>query len=89
MHINRFHWAISHYIGSQLRQCVLDPDGAALYPYEHPRRLPPAKARRLYPRKDGGEASANGRQGVGGAPVGPAIGAGNEMGHAVEVSAAS
>ena len=27
MHVNRYHWAISHYIGSQLRQCVLDPDG--------------------------------------------------------------
>jgi len=49
MHINRFHWAISHYIGSQLRQCVLDPDGAVLYPYDHPCRLPPTMARRLYP----------------------------------------
>ena len=29
MPMNRFHWGISHYIGSQLRQCVLDPDGEA------------------------------------------------------------
>ena len=40
MHVNRFHWAISHYIGSQLRQCVLDPDGGTIYGFDHPRRLP-------------------------------------------------
>lgn len=48
MHINRFHWGISHYIGSQLRQCVLDPDGATLYPYSYPKKLPKG-GRRLPP----------------------------------------
>ena len=47
MHINRFHWGISHYIGSQLRQCVLDPDGETLYAPDYPRRVPP-KGRRLH-----------------------------------------
>merc|ERR1712087_437249 len=50
IHTNRFHWGISHYIGSQLRQCVLDPDGRTLYRPDFPmklvdcsdsRRLPP------------------------------------------------
>ena len=51
MHVNRFHWAISHYIGSQLRQCVLDPDGGTIYGFDHPRRLPSwFTARRLYPK---------------------------------------
>jgi len=48
MLINRFHWGISHYIGSQLRQCVLDPDGETLYAPDYPRRVPP-KGRRLHP----------------------------------------
>ena len=51
MHVNRYHWAISHYIGSQLRQCVLDPDGGTIYGHDHPRRLPTwFPARRLYPK---------------------------------------
>ena len=48
MPINRFHWAISHYIGSQLRQCVLDPDGVTLFGPEHPKKVPPT-GRRLWP----------------------------------------
>ena len=48
MDINRFHWAISHYIGSQLRQAVLDPDGATLFAHEYPYPLP-AGGRRLPP----------------------------------------
>jgi len=48
MAINRFHWAISHYIGSQLRQAVLDPDGKTLFAYEYPHPLPP-NSRRLPP----------------------------------------
>ena len=46
MHLNRFHWGISHYIGSQLRQCVLDPDGATLYSADFGRKVP-EKGRRL------------------------------------------
>ena len=46
MHINRFHWGISHYIGSQLRQCALDPDGKTLYAPKFPRVVPP-EGRRL------------------------------------------
>jgi len=87
MHINRFHWAISHYIGSQLRQCVLDPDGAALYPYEHPFRLPPTNARRLYP-----AATASEEAGDGGADKharAPDHGATIEVPTPAEVSAAS
>ncbi|KAL1529745.1 hypothetical protein AB1Y20_000681 [Prymnesium parvum] len=41
MPINRFHWGISHYIGSQLRQCVLDPDGYTLYSNKCRRKVPP------------------------------------------------
>lgn len=48
MAINRFHWAISHYIGSQLRQAVLDPDGKTLFAYEYPYPIPP-NGRRLPP----------------------------------------
>ena len=48
MPINRYHWGISHYIGSQLRQCVLDPDGATLYRPGHARPTPPT-GRRLFP----------------------------------------
>ena len=40
MELNRFHWGISHYTGSQLRQCALDPDGVTLYPPSYPRRTP-------------------------------------------------
>ena len=46
MPINRFHWGISHYIGSQLRQCALDPDGKTLYAPKFPRVVPP-EGRRL------------------------------------------
>jgi len=46
MEINRFHWGVAHYIGSQLRQCVLDPDGATLYAPEFPRMVP-SNGRRL------------------------------------------
>ena len=48
MPLNRFHWGISHYIGSQLRQCVLDPDGATLYSHSHAKQVP-AYGRRLWP----------------------------------------
>jgi len=47
MEINRFHWGVAHYIGSQLRQCVLDPDGATLYAPEFPRAVPKS-GRRLF-----------------------------------------
>ena len=50
MPLNRFHWGISHYIGSQLRQCVLDPDGATLYSHGHAKKVP-AYGRRLWPPK--------------------------------------
>jgi hypothetical protein len=40
MPINRFHWGISHYIGSQLRQCVLDPDGVTLFPPKYRHKVP-------------------------------------------------
>ena len=59
MHLNRFHWGISHYIGSQLRQCCLDPDGVTLYAHEYARRLP-ENARRLYPHQtDANEAATS------------------------------
>ena len=48
MPLNRFHWGISHYIGSQLRQCVLDPDGATIYAADFRKRVPP-NGRRLFP----------------------------------------
>ena len=48
MHLNRFHWGISHYIGSQLRQCVLDPDGYTLYSPQYAKQLP-LLGRRLFP----------------------------------------
>ncbi len=51
MPINRFHWGISHYIGSQLRQCVLDPDGATLYSPEFGRKVP-ENGRRLYAKEE-------------------------------------
>ena len=41
LHLAGFHWGISHYIGSQLRQCVLDPDGVTLYAYKYRRKVPP------------------------------------------------
>ena len=47
MPINRFHWGISHYIGSQLRQCVLDPDGVTLYSPSCPKKVP-RNGRRLF-----------------------------------------
>ena len=100
MHVNRYHWAISHYIGSQLRQCVLDPDGGTIYGHDHPRRLPTwFPARRLYPKpcaEQGteGDASAKGRTAADGAAGGatadaPSGGAADEAGHVIEVSAAS
>ena len=95
MHVNRFHWAISHYIGSQLRQCVLDPDGGTIYGNDHPRRLPSwFTARRLYQKAcTEGDASAKVRPSAdgaaGGAPEDAQSGAADEAGHAVEVSAAS
>ena len=96
MHVNRYHWAISHYIGSQLRQCVLDPDGGTIYGHDHPRRLPTwFPARRLNPKPcTEGDASAKGRTAADGAAGGatadaPNGGAADEAGHVIEVSAAS
>lgn len=42
-----FHWGISHYTGSQLRQCVLEPDIATLYRPNFPHRVP-QHGRRLF-----------------------------------------
>ena len=74
--MNRFHWGISHYIGSQLRQCVLDPDGATLYAHDFPKRVP-SNGRRLWPPSkalagsgagggDGNGAGGGGGNGAGG-----------------------
>ena len=49
MAINRFHWGISHYIGSQLRQCVLDPDGEIWMPDVQPYNTGEAVASTLEP----------------------------------------
>jgi len=59
MVINRFHWGVAHYIGSQLRQCVLDPDGVTLYSAEYG-RLVPVNGRRLFAAKGCGGAAAAG-----------------------------
>ena len=65
MGLDRFHWGISHYIGSQLRQCVLDPDGATLYSHDFPRKLP-AGGRRLFPPKPPPSGAGGGEQAGGG-----------------------
>ena len=70
MTINRFHWGISHYIGSQLRQCVLDPDGATLYSACFPKSIP-RSGRRLFPPPGGAAAApADAAAGGGGAAGG-------------------
>jgi len=58
MPINRFHWGISHYIGSQLRQCVLDPDGHTLYAHTYRRRVPQLGRRLPDPREHADDAPA-------------------------------
>ena len=71
MVINRFHWGVAHYIGSQLRQCVLDPDGMTLYGTEYG-RLVPGNGRRLFAAKGCGGAAAAGTAAAGTAAAGAA-----------------